>query len=177
MEENTFKPTDFIIDVLDFPQKGVVFKDITPLLANPKAYSRTIDEMAKLIEKYKPTKILCAESRGFFFGPSIAIKLETGFIPVRKKGKLPRKTIDMEYSLEYGSNILCVHEGDIKKDDIVVFVDDVLATGGTAEAVCKIVKKTGAKLACCEFFYEIGFLGGRKKLSDIGVETVALVSE
>lgn len=170
-------PADYILNILDFPQKGVIFKDITPVLANPEVYEYVVSQMAKLVKPYAPTKILAAESRGFFFGPAIAVKLGAGFVPVRKKGKLPRETIDMDYELEYGTSTLCVHKGDINKNDVLVFVDDVLATGGTAEAICKIAKIAGAKIAACEFFYEIGFLGGRKKLNKKRIKIESLVVE
>lgn len=154
----------FIVSVPDFPHKGIEFFDITPLMANPEAYRYTIEKMAELVAQTNPTKIMAAESRGFFFGPAIALKLGLPFVPIRKKGKLPRATIDVEYDLEYGKDTLCVHSDDIGKSDRLVVLDDILATGGTAEAMCKMAERVGAEIACCAFFMELGFLNGREKL-------------
>ncbi len=156
----------FIVSVPDFPHKGIEFFDITPLMANPEAYRYTIEKMAELVAQTNPTKIMAAESRGFFFGPAIALKLGLPFVPIRKKGKLPRATIDVEYDLEYGKDTLCVHSDDIGKSDRLVVLDDILATGGTAEAMCKMAERVGAEIACCAFFMELGFLNGREKLKN-----------
>ena len=126
----------YILGIPDFPKEGVLFYDITPLMANPEAYKQVIAELSAKIAQYKPTKIIAAESRGFFFGPAVALNLRLPFIPIRKKGKLPRETIDVSYQLEYGTDTLCVHKQDIAKDDSLVVLDDILATGGTAEAMC-----------------------------------------
>ena len=149
----------YILGIPDFPKEGVLFYDITPLMANPEAYQQVIAELSAKIAQYKPTKIMAAESRGFFFGPAVALNLRLPFIPIRKKGKLPR------YQLEYGTDTLCVHKQDIAKDDSLVVLDDILATGGTAEAMCKMVELSGAKVACCAFFMELAFLKGRDRLS------------
>lgn len=154
----------FILNVPDFPKKGILFYDITPLMLNPKAYEQAIDEMVEKIAATKPTKILAAESRGFFFGPTIALKLKLPFVPVRKRNKLPRNTICVEYELEYGTDLLCIHDDAVTPDDRVAIVDDILATGGTAEAICKMGEIAGAKIACCAFFMELKALGGRQKL-------------
>ena len=156
----------FIVSVPDFPHKGIEFFDITPLMANPEAYRYTIEKMAELVAQTNPTKIMAAESRGFFFGPAIALKLGLPFVPIRKKGKLPRETIDVEYDLEYGNDTLCVHRDDIGNSDRLVVLDDILATGGTAEAMCKMAERVGAEIACCAFFMELGFLNGREKLKN-----------
>lgn len=156
----------FIVSVPDFPHNGIEFFDITPLMANPEAYRYTIEKMAELVAQTNPTKIMAAESRGFFFGPAIALKLGLPFVPIRKKGKLPRATIDVEYDLEYGKDTLCVHSDDIGKSDRLVVLDDILATGGTAEAMCKMAERVGAEIACCAFFMELGFLNGREKLKN-----------
>ena len=156
--------TECILSIPDFPKKGVEFFDITPLMANPEAYKFTISKMSELISPTNPTKIAAAESRGFFFGPALALSMGLPFIPVRKKGKLPRATIDVDYELEYGTSTLCVHKDDIGPQDRLVILDDILATGGTAEAMCKIAESAGAKVACCAFFMEIDFLKGRKRL-------------
>ena len=155
----------YILGIPDFPKEGVLFYDITPLMANPEAYQQVIAELSAKIAQYKPTKIMAAESRGFFFGPAVALNLRLPFIPIRKKGKLPRETIDVSYQLEYGTDTLCVHKQDIAKDVSLVVLDDILATGGTAEAMCKMVELSGAKVACCAFFMELAFLKGRDRLS------------
>ena len=155
----------YILGIPDFPKEGVLFYDITPLMANPEAYQQVIAELSAKIAQYKPTKIMAAESRGFFFGPAVALNLRLPFIPIRKKGKLPRETIDVSYQLEYGTDTLCVHKQDIAKDDSLVALDDIHPTGGTAEAMCKMVELSGAKVACCAFFMELAFLKGRDRLS------------
>lgn len=157
--------SNYILNVPDFPKKGILFYDITPLMLNPDAYAQAIDELSAEIAKTNPNKILAAESRGFFFGPLIAQKLKLPFVPVRKKNKLPRKCLCAEYALEYGFDQLCIHEDAVSADDNVAIIDDILATGGTAEAICSMVEGTGAKIACCAFFMEIEFLKGRQKLN------------
>ncbi len=161
-----------IKEIPDFPKKGIVFMDITPIMANPSAYAYAIEKMADMISAHKPDKLLATESRGFFFGPPIALKLGIPFIPIRKKGKLPRETIDVSYQLEYGTDTICVHSQDISAGDRLALLDDILATGGTAEAMCKLAKSAGADIACCAFFMELGFLHGRKRLNGINIESV-----
>ena len=156
---------NYILSIPDFPKKGILFYDITPLMAKPEAYHETIDAMAEKISANSPTKIMAAESRGFFFGPALAIKLNLPFIPIRKKGKLPRETIDVEYQLEYGMDTLCVHRDDIGAGDRLAIIDDILATGGTAKAMCDMASIAKAEVACCAFFMELGALGGRSKIS------------
>lgn len=159
----------YIAEVPDFPKKGILFYDITPMMANPEAYNYTINKMVELVKPYNPTKILGAESRGFFFAPAIALKMGLPFVPIRKKGKLPRETIDVNYDLEYGVDTLSVHKSDIKKDDRLAIVDDILATGGTAEAICKMAESVDAKVACLAFFMELDFLKGRNRLKNYDV--------
>ncbi len=163
----------YITEVPDFPKKGILFYDITPLMGNPQAYRNAISEMGKLIKSFSPTKIMAAESRGFFFGPPIAIELGLPFVPIRKKGKLPRKTLEVGYSLEYATDMLCVHCDDISAGDKIVVLDDILATGGTATAMCDMAEKLGAEVVCCAFFMELLALGGREKLS--GRKVVSLL--
>mgnify|MGYP000011091186 FL=1 len=164
----------FIRGVPDFPKKGILFYDITPLMLNSEAYSQAIDEMAAKISATNPTKILAAESRGFFFGPMIALRLKLPFVPVRKKNKLPCKTICVEYALEYGTDSLCIHDDAVSSSDRVAVVDDILATGGTAEAMCKMCEIAWANVACCAFFMELSFLHGRDRL---GGKTVVSIFE
>ncbi len=156
----------YIKSIPDFPHKGILFYDITPLMANPQAYNYAIEKMVELIAPTKPTKIMAAESRGFFLGPAIALKMNLPFVPIRKKGKLPRETIDVSYGLEYGTDTLCVHKDDICTGDKVVVLDDILATGGTAEAMCKMAEEVEAEIACCAFFMELAALKGRDRLNN-----------
>lgn len=156
-----------IRDVPDFPEEGVVFKDVTPLLADGSSFVRAIDEMARPWLEAGVTAVAAIESRGFIFGGGIAERLACGFVPVRKPGKLPRKTIRQSYELEYGSDALEIHQEDLSHDDLVLVVDDVLATGGTASAAVALVEKLGAKVAGVSTLIELAFLGGRDKLESI----------
>ena len=158
-----------IAEIPDFPKKGILFYDITPMMAKPEVYNYTIEKMVDLIKPHNPTKILGAESRGFFFAPAIALKMGLPFVPVRKKGKLPRETIDVNYDLEYGVDTLSVHKDDITKNDRLAIIDDILATGGTAEAICKMANKVEAEVACLAFFMELDFLKGRDRLKNYQV--------
>ena len=159
--------SNFILGVPDFPKKGVLFYDIRPLMLNPDAYAQAIDEMAEKIAQTNPAKILAAESRGFFFGPMIALKLKLPFVP--------RKTVCVEYALEYGTDLLCIHEDAVSPGDRIAVVDDILATGGTAEAMCKMGEIAGAEIACCAFFMELSFLKGRERLG--GRKVVSIFSK
>lgn len=159
----------YIRDIQDFPKPGVIFKDITPLLANPKAVKEC---MALLINSLKDKKIdivVGAESRGFFFATLLAYELGAGFVPVRKPKKLPFTTLSATYELEYGSDTLEMHTDAIKKGDRVLIHDDVLATGGTAKAVCELVEKLGGEIVQCNFLMELSFLKGREKISQYDV--------
>jgi adenine phosphoribosyltransferase len=152
-----------IRDVPDFPKKGIIFKDITPVIQNPELFKKAIDE---LYEKFKDRKIdivASIESRGFIFGAALAYKLDAGFVPVRKKGKLPFKTYSATYALEYGEDTLEVHQDAIGKGDKVLIIDDLLATGGTLGAVINLVKKMGGEIAGIGFLIELTFLKGREK--------------
>ncbi|MCX5777557.1 MAG: adenine phosphoribosyltransferase [Candidatus Firestonebacteria bacterium] len=160
-----------IKDVSDFPKKGIVFKDITPLLMNPKALQQVIDMWVSRFKKSKINKVVAMESRGFLFGVPVALKLKAGFVPVRKPGKLPRKTISQSFSLEYGKDKLEIHRDAIKKGDRVLIIDDVLATGGTAEAVTKLVEKLGGTVKSLAFLMELSFLNGRSKLKRYNISS------
>lgn len=154
----------YIRDIPDWPQEGVVFKDITPLLADPEGFRCVIDTIADTFKDAGITKIVGAEARGFILGGALAYRLGAGFIPARKPGKLPWQTMAVEYELEYGTNTLEVHCDAMTAEDIVLVVDDVLATGGTAAAKADLVKETGARVAGFAFLVELDFLGGRAKL-------------
>ena len=153
-----------IRDVPDFPKKGIIFKDITPLLADPSAFSEMTKHFADQYRKAGITKVLGIEARGFLLAAPIAIELGAGLVPVRKKGKLPYKTVAATYALEYGTDTLEMHEDAVKAGEKVLIVDDVLATGGTAGAVCSLVEKLGGKVAGVAMMIELEFLNGRAKL-------------
>lgn len=157
---------ELIRDIVDFPEKGIVFKDITPLLANPEGFRQAIDTLSDAYASTGITKVLGAEARGFIFGGALAYKLGAGFVPARKPGKLPWHTTSHEYELEYGNDAIEVHTDAIKSDDIVLIIDDVLATGGTAAAKASLVKSMGAKVAGFAFLIELDFLKGREKLGE-----------
>ncbi len=156
----------YIRDIPDFPQEGVVFKDITPLLADPQGFHGAIEMLKDRFKDSGVTKVMGAEARGFIFGGALAYCLGAGFVPARKPGKLPWDTTRHEYSLEYGTDSLEVHTDAFCPDDIVLVVDDVLATGGTAAAKAALVRQMGAKVAGFAFLIELDFLGGREKLGD-----------
>ena len=155
---------DYIRTIPDWPTPGVSFKDITPLLADAKAFQTVIDEMCIPFRDAGITKVFGAEARGFFFGTTIAYALGAGFVPARKAGKLPSLTLGEEYTLEYGTATIEVHKEDIVADDRILIVDDVLATGGTAAAKAQLVERLGASLVGYSFFIELDFLHGREKI-------------
>ena len=161
-----------IRDVVDFPKPGIVFKDITPLLANPEAFKYAVDRMTEFARKQKTEAVLAAEARGYLFGPGIACNLGVPLLIVRKAGKLPHKTIAHTYVLEYGTDTLEIHEDSIEKGRRVLLVDDLLATGGTIEACAKLVEKLGGVVAGCAFVIELSFLHGRDKLKGYDIFTM-----
>lgn len=162
---------EYIRDVPDFPKPGIVFKDITPLLANGEAFASAISEMAALVGG-DVDAIVGIESRGFIFGAALAQKLKLGLITVRKPGKLPADVHSIEYELEYGFDRLEIHRDALSAGHRVVIVDDLLATGGTAAATVKLVGQLGAKVDTCLFLIELDFLEGRKALSGFRVESL-----
>ncbi|OIK00624.1 adenine phosphoribosyltransferase [Streptomyces colonosanans] len=153
-----------IRDVADYPAPGVVFKDITPLLADPAAFTALTDTLAELALEHGATKIVGLEARGFILGAPVAVRAGVGFIPVRKAGKLPGATLSQAYDLEYGSAEIEVHAEDLSAADRVMVIDDVLATGGTAEASLRLIRRAGAQVAGVCVLMELGFLGGRARL-------------
>jgi adenine phosphoribosyltransferase len=157
-----------IRDVPDFPKKGIVFKDFTPLLRDPPALALAVELMANPFRGRKIDLVVGAESRGFIFGIAIAQALAAGFVPVRKPGKLPRKTARMEYQLEYGSDSLEIHVDSIEPGQRVLLVDDLLATGGTMRACCDLVAGMRADIAGITVLIELAFLGGREPLRAFG---------
>jgi adenine phosphoribosyltransferase len=156
----------YIRDIPDFPKPGIVFKDITPLLASPEAFAEAIDRMAEPYMDAGVTRVLGAEARGFILGGALACRMGAGFIPARKPGKLPWTTTSVEYALEYGTDQLEMHIDAVGPGDVVLIVDDVLATGGTAGAKADLVTRNGAVVAGFSFLMELDFLHGREKLGD-----------
>lgn len=158
-----------IRDVPDFPKAGIIFKDITPILNDPKLFSAAIDILVKRHKKAGINKIAAIDARGFLFGGAMADRLGVGIVPIRKKGKLPYKTYEQSYDLEYGSATLTIHQDAFKKGDKVVLVDDLLATGGTAAASAKLIEQAGGTVVGIDFLVELAFLNGRKKLAGYDV--------
>jgi adenine phosphoribosyltransferase len=154
-----------IRDVPDFPKPGILFKDITTLLKDPSAYRRALDLFTVLCGAHPATKVLAIESRGFILGATLADRLGVGFVPVRKKGKLPARTVRATYELEYGSDCVEAHADALTPGERVLVVDDVIATGGTARAAGELVGALGGQVAAYAFLVELSFLGGREKLS------------
>jgi adenine phosphoribosyltransferase len=155
-----------IRDVPDFPKKGIIFKDITPFLLNHQVFLETIRYLKSRYRNKNIKKVVGIEARGFIIASPLALEIGAGFVPVRKQGKLPYKTLSIEYCLEYGTDILQIHEDAISKGESVIIVDDVLATGGTAKAVCELVEKLGGRVEEIFMLIELEFLKGREKLKD-----------
>ena len=162
----------FIRDIPDFPKKGIIFKDITPLLKDKKAFKEAIDQLCNKVEGLNFDLIVAPEARGFILGSAMAYKLGKGFVPVRKPGKLPYKTAYEEFQLEYGTDQLHIHIDAVEKGQNVLIVDDVLATGGTAKALANLVKKVGGNVAGMIFLIELSFLNAREKLQNYWVESL-----
>ena len=155
---------NYIRDIQDFPKEGILFKDITPLLNDPMARKECLSVLVASLNGQHIDKVIGAESRGFFFGMLLADRLNAGFVPVRKPKKLPFTIISASYELEYGTDSLEIHTDAIKKGDKVLIHDDVLATGGTAKAVCELVERLGGEIVQCNFIMELAFLNGRAKI-------------
>ncbi|MFD7859482.1 adenine phosphoribosyltransferase [Streptomyces microflavus] len=153
-----------IRDVVDYPKPGVVFKDITPLLADPAAFAALTDALAELCVRHGATKIVGLEARGFILAAPVAVRAGIGFVPVRKAGKLPGATLSQSYELEYGSAEIEIHAEDLEAEDRIMVIDDVLATGGTAEASLELIRRAGAQVAGVSVLMELGFLAGRARL-------------
>jgi adenine phosphoribosyltransferase len=165
----TKKLKSAIRDIPDFPQKGILFRDITPVLADPKLLKSAVNILAKRHPKGSINKVAAVDARGFIFGSAVALKLGAGFVPVRKKGKLPYKTIEQSYDLEYGSATLSMHVDAIKQGETVLIIDDLLATGGTAAATAAMIEQLGGKIVEIAFLIELAGLKGRAKLSNYPV--------
>ena len=158
----------------DYPKKGIMFRDITTVLKDPIGLRATIDELVRRYKDVKIDKIAGIESRGFILGAPLAFALGKGFIPIRKKGKLPAETIGHDYELEYGTDRIEIHTDAIAKGEKILLVDDLIATGGTAEAACKLIEKMGGKIVECCFIIDLPDIGGRARLEKMGQKVFAL---
>lgn len=166
------KVEDYVVSIPDFPEPGIIFRDVTSVIQDAEGLQLAIDEMQKLLEGVEFDVLAGAESRGFIFGMPIAYNLKKPFVLVRKKGKLPRETVEMSYELEYGSAAIEMHKDSIKPGQKVVIVDDLIATGGTIEAAAKLVEQLGGEVVKIIFLMELAGLEGRKKLEKYDVASV-----
>ncbi|MHC4665541.1 MAG: adenine phosphoribosyltransferase [Planctomycetota bacterium] len=162
----------YIRSIPDWPKKGILFRDITPLLADPKAFKAAVDALCAGFAEAGVAYVAAVEARGFMFGAAAAERLGAGFVPIRKQGKLPFKTESVTYDLEYGTDTLEVHSDAVEKDAKVLMVDDLLATGGTMAAACRLIERIGGKIVGITFLIELTELAGRDKLKDYDVRTV-----
>lgn len=162
----------YIATVKDFPTEGIMFRDTTPLMANGEAFKSACEELEEFAKESGATLIAGPEARGFIFGCPIAKDLEIGYVPIRKPNKLPRETISVSYSLEYGTNTLCIHKDAVKPGDKVFIVDDLLATGGTVKAAVDLVEKLGGEVVGLGFLIELKDLNGRKLLEGYKIKTL-----
>ncbi|MFD2739170.1 adenine phosphoribosyltransferase [Sulfitobacter aestuarii] len=167
---------DYIRTIVDFPHEGIMFRDVTTLFADPRGFRMAIDQVLHPYAGIDIDKVAGLEARGFIIGGAIAHQLSVGFVPVRKKGKLPGRTISQEYKLEYGEAIVEIHEDAIKPGEKVLLVDDLLATGGTAEAGIKLIERLGGEVVSTAFIIDLPDLGGRRRLEALGKEVLALCS-
>jgi len=172
MKSESIDLTKYIRSIADWPKEGILFRDITPLLANHNAFCMAVDCLCAEFEGADVDYVAAVEARGFIFGSVVAEKLGAGFVPIRKKGKLPFDTESVTYDLEYGTDTLEVHIDAIEKSSKVLMVDDLLATGGTMEAACELIEKIGGEIAGISFLIELTDLNGREKLTDYNVRTV-----
>jgi adenine phosphoribosyltransferase len=166
---------DYIQDIPDFPKPGIVFKDITPLFLDHGALSHTVDLLAAMAREWEVDYVVSAEARGFVLGAAVAVAAGAGFVLARKPGKLPREVSSVEYALEYGVDALEVHSDAIRDGSRVMVHDDLLATGGTAGALCGLVERAGGIVAGCAFVIELAFLGGREQLEGYDVRSLVVV--
>lgn len=167
---NTRSVKDYIRTIPDFPHEGIMFRDVTTLFSDPRGFRLAIDWMLHPYVGLQIDKIVGLEARGFILGGAIAHQLSVGFVPIRKKGKLPGKTIEQAYALEYGEAVMELHEDSILPGEKILMVDDLLATGGTAEAGIKLIERLGGEVISSAFIIDLPELGGRKKLEDMGMD-------
>jgi adenine phosphoribosyltransferase len=160
--------------VADYPKPGVMFRDITTLLLDPRGFRKTVDELVQAHAGVRIDKVAGIEARGFILGGAVAHQLSCGFIPVRKKGKLPYKTIGQSYELEYGTDQVEIHVDAVEDGDNILLIDDLIATGGTAEAAIKLIQRAGGEVIGCSFIVDLPDLGGRRRLEEMGVKVLTL---
>lgn len=165
---------DYIRTIVDFPHEGIMFRDVTTLFADPRGFRMAIDQMLHPYAGQRIDKVVGLEARGFILGGAIAHQLGSGFVPIRKKGKLPGRTISQDYKLEYGEAIVELHDDAIQAGERILLVDDLLATGGTAEAGIKLVERLGGEIVGCSFIVDLPALGGRDKLIAMGMDVQVL---
>ncbi|MGB1515161.1 MAG: adenine phosphoribosyltransferase [Paracoccaceae bacterium] len=165
---------DYIRTIVDFPHEGIMFRDVTTLFADPRGFRMCIDQMLHPYAGQPIDKVVGLEARGFILGGAIAHQLGTGFVPVRKKGKLPGNTISQDYKLEYGEAVVEIHDDAIEAGERILVVDDLLATGGTAEAGIKLIERLGGDIIGCSFIVDLPELGGRKKLQSMNMDVQVL---
>lgn len=165
---------DYIRTIVDFPHEGILFRDVTTLFADPRGFRMCIDQLLAPYAGQRIDKVVGLEARGFILGGAVAHQLSTGFVPIRKKGKLPGATISQSYTLEYGEAVVEVHDDALKPGEVVLLVDDLLATGGTAEAGIRLVERLGAQVISCAFVVDLPDLGGRARLEAMGMDVQAL---
>jgi adenine phosphoribosyltransferase len=164
MNSDLFSLASSIRTVPDFPKPGIMFRDITTLLKDAGAFERAVDALFERYKGERISKVVCIESRGFILGAALALRLKAGFVPIRKKGKLPAPTIGQSYALEYGTDLIEIHRDAITSGERVLIHDDLLATGGTVSAACKLVEKLGGTIAGLSFLIELTFLKGRSQI-------------
>ncbi len=173
---STYDYEHLIVDIQDYPEKGVVFRDITPLFADPAAFASAVDAIADHFMGHGITKVVGAEARGFFVGAPIAYRLNAGFVPARKPGKLPRETYTQTYELEYGNDQLQIHKDALTSEDHVLIVDDLVATAGTADACARLVEQSGATVEAFAFLLELAYLNPREAIAkDFNQEVFTLI--
>ncbi len=168
--------TDYIRTIPDFPEPGIMFRDVTTLFGDPRGFRMAIDQLLHGFAGIRIDKVAGLEARGFILGGAVAHQLSTGFVPIRKKGKLPGKTLEQAYQLEYGEAIMEIHEDAIAPGETVLLVDDLIATGGTAEAGVSLIERLGGKVIGCGFVIDLPDLGGRARLEAMGLDVHALSS-
>ncbi len=165
---------DYIRTIVDFPKEGILFRDVTTLFADARGFRMAIDQLLSPYAGQRIDKVAGLEARGFILGGAVAHQLSTGFVPIRKKGKLPGPTIAQDYALEYGEAVMEIHDDALQPGERVLIVDDLLATGGTCEAGIKLIERLGAEVVGCAFVVDLPDLGGRRKLEAMGMEVHAL---
>jgi adenine phosphoribosyltransferase len=173
MDTDPLRLASYIRTVPDFPKQGIMFRDITTLLKDPRAFQEAIEMFFSHYKDRQIDKIVCVESRGFILGAALASRLKAGFVPIRKKGKLPAAKLQEEYALEYGTDVIEIHQDAISRGERILVHDDLLATGGTASAACRLVEKLGGRIEGLSFLVELSFLKGREQLA--GHEVFSLI--